>query len=302
MSTPQSRRKPAMNNSMNPWNGQRAEYQACVQDLIEEKLIAVTFDSPMVGYASKEECAADVQKQLWSDLLDWIRKCRQLFANRANLSAPVEQLEDEVAFLIQYFATLTLADLQWLRELYILRRLPMDYPDIVVFNADFLSRIITCYQRYKREKGARLSKEVLRRRQLRATGTPELRAEAMRYMLAEVHRQLKEERAIVFMLSDVYGYLLRIGRIAAAVPNNKAAKAYAQERTKRLSKLALKSRDTVSMKDLLEGRPDLSAQHQARLADTIAMEWIVKDFFSRNPLEQVLKKVTPEQFKKNDKQ
>lgn len=282
---------------MNQWHGQREIYRACAQGALEEKIIEVTFTSPMLGFASDHPEALPGQKQLRKDLVQWIAQWRQLMATRSNLAVTAEQMGQEVDFLVKYFPKMTLGDLQWMQDQYVLRQLPVDYPDIVVFNADFLSRVIHGYQVFKRQRGARLAREVQKRRQLRRTGTPRQNAEGMRYMIAEVERQIREEAPMVFMLRDVYQYLRRTAQMGTGAENSEEAIAYAKRRFAALAHQAVNRRDAVSMKDLLQGA-QLTGKEAAKLHEVLAIEWVVRHFFLTHPVQEVISKVKPEHWEK----
>ena len=262
-------------------------------------LIDITFNSPVVRDAKTDTL-------LRNELIEWIGSWRKLLATRVNMQVTEEQINMEVGFIIEYYPLLTLKELGWLQTLYMQRDLPVDYGDIVVFNPDFLARVIKAYRVFKRDKSHAMVQEVERQRFWKESeGTPAMNADGMRYMIERVEREIREQATYVYMLRDVFNYFVRTdlmepGLLGTSEMNSEEAKAYVLRRRQIVMQAQARGRTEISMKDLMKGF-SLSSQELERLDETLAIEWTLKQFFATHPVKDVLKSVSAKHWEPQNK-
>lgn len=214
----------------------------------------------------------------------------------APASTAGEQMKTEGEYLVKYFPDITLGDIDWMMELYIHRKLPMEYPPYNVhFTCDFMSKVIDAYRRLKYGKGQRLIEEV-EKRQHNQGATPELNLEAMKFMVTEVKRQIDGASMWIHMLGDVYRYLDRTRQlpILSAEEESKLI-GFVMEKLGRYRKTAVNNGHPSDLRTVLI-TPPFAAKDIERAQEQFRQEYILSAFFIVHGLEKVLTSMRVEQF------
>ncbi len=244
----------------------------CAVGPIEKRIILVNFNSINIGQAVQNKEQKD---QLLAKLGYW-RKC---LGTSGNLSVNSEQLKFEKDFLKDYFPEVTLADMDWMIQLYIQRLLPMEYPIYVNFHPNFMASVIHAYRLYKAEKSRRLENAVQRQMKDRKS-TPAESMNAIKWMMEELLNDLQNEASRPRFVKDVYKYLRRSGQMDTGIEQAEEAKRFALDRLGRLSKAGSSSAkgQPLPIKELLQ---------PAKIDDNQDMEFFVQlfaiiEFFKKN--------------------
>jgi hypothetical protein len=127
--------------------------------------------------------------------------------------------------------------------------------------------------------------------------TPALAADAMRFFIPEVRKQMQNRHLLVVMLREVHAYLSKYGNLVAQPETSEGARRYIQGKMDRLQRSAYKSGQPVDMKDLLWGTAaKLTSNTQTKLLEQFHMEYNLAVYFENRDLEAIVAQVNENQF------
>lgn len=207
-----------------------------------------------------------------------------------------QQLIEQGEFMKRYYPTHTLAELEWAIELYVYRHLPMTYSNSVTIMPATIATIMRAYQDFKGTHKMRLDREVAFR-SMDKSGTPEENADGMRFMISRVYEQLQQNAHVVVLLQDVYNYLRRTEQLGNYADQDDYAKEYAARKYVGMQKTGDKDFvDAVPLKELLRS-PNFTKSTQENMHQIFIIEYVVREHFKKNTLDQVLARVRPQHWK-----
>lgn len=247
---------------------------------MERQIVDVSFESPPIGGAKPGD-------KIFGDLVDLLKRWRLYLATRENLSVDPEQFRLEAELVIRLYPSITLADIEWMMDLYHRGVLPMNYPpNWVTFNADFLCRVANAYKLYKDQKSAELIQRVDPAR-LYQNERAVLIAEQMQVMIKEVARQIEAGVLIVKRLKEVYDYCQRMGLLDTTTENSPAALEFAKAKIEVLQKSRYTGNGSI-------GPFQYSVEHTRELLKQYQREFALLRLFNTQDLGFLLENVKPQ--------
>lgn len=271
-------------------------YRQAAQTEVEHKIVQVLYDSPPIG-ASKDPGNAGAV--IHNELVDLLGTWRKLLGSSRNLQVTSEQLLLEVNFIVKYYGTTTLAEIEWMMQLVVTRRLKMTYPDFPSFNVDYFIKVIQAFWSWKFQEGERmrLAVQVLRDQQRAATMA--VRVDTIRWQIKMVKEGLDQEKLAIFQIPDVYLFLTRTGRIGEGGHESPEAASYADEKVKRLKQTWYSRRpENRSLREVLKGPdPDqMDQEEELRQHEGFRKEYCLIGYFQRVDLKDILDQVSEKDF------
>lgn len=256
---------------------------------MEKKIVQVSFDTAPIGGTAKGD-------KVWGDLLKRIHEWRNYMSAVHAPQSATEQVTTEGQYLVKYFADLTLGDLDWMVELYFLRKLPMDYPSYAVtFTCDFMAKVIDAYRRFKGARCQRLLEEVEKRQQYQAS-TAAQNLDAMQFMLHRVKQQIDDGSIWVHMVRDVYEYLKRTGQLPLLIADQEErGKEFVIRKMWLYKKTPPGTGQPADLRAILT-TPAFTANEISYMQEHFCQEYVVSEFFKTHSLETVFAAMGLDQF------
>ena len=228
------------------------------------------------------------------DVAQWARwKMAGLVGEwRARLGAikgiGAEQIAMEVKYLAEFFPQVTIAELKWAMDMYATGEIEIEWN---AFSCQFMSNVIQEMQGVKQKQQAALVAMIPPKEN---KATPAEKCDAMKYMIAEVKKQIDDKRYQVIMIGDVFKYLRRTNKLNITQAMMEKGKKYAEEKIAAAKKPKAKASEFKTMKAMMES--GFSGDNTGSLHRDFANEYCLLEYFRKHDMEKILASVNEKEF------